>query len=85
MMSERNFVAAELLCEVVQISASHPCTKIARRFVHVVHALENVRLEHGDRHVEPSRVLFDDTAIFRRITGVHDKIFHVKSHVAVAF
>ena len=84
-VSQRDFVAAELFCKVVQISPSHPCAKIARRFVHVVHALENVRLEHGDRHVEPSRVLFDDTAVFGRIAGVHDKIFHVKIHVAVAF
>lgn len=78
MMSERNFVAAELLCEVVQISASHPCTKIARRLVNVVYALENVRLKYGYRHVESTSVFLDYTAIFRRISRVHNEIFDVK-------
>ena len=85
MMSERDFVATELLCEVVQISASHPCAKIARRLVNVVHALENIRLEYGYRHVETTSVFFDYTAIFGSISRVHNKIFDVKIHVAVTF
>ena len=46
---QRDFVASQLLCKVVQISPSHSRAKIARRFVYIVNGLENIRFEYGDR------------------------------------
>lgn len=44
-MAERNFVAAKLLCKMVQMAAAHSRTEIARRIFHMVNGVKNIGLK----------------------------------------
>lgn len=83
-VAQRNLVAAQVLCLVVEVAAAHLCANVAGGTFRVVRHVENVRLENGDGNFQELRVAFDFLAVDFVVTGVHHQVFHVEFHVAVA-
>ena len=84
MVAERYLVAAELLREFIEISASHPRAEIAGRFFDIVDGFEYVRLEYVYRDVQCPRVVLDYPAVLGIIAGIHDEILDVEINIAVS-
>ena len=83
-VAQRNLVAAQVLCLVVEVAAAHLGANVAGGTFGVVCHVENVRLENGDGNFQELRVAFDFLAVDFVVTGVHHQVFHVEFHVAVA-
>ena len=83
-VAQRNLVAAQVLCLVVEVAAAHLGANVAGGTFGVVRHVENVRLENGDGDFQELRVAFDFLAVDFVVTGVHHQVFHVEFHVAVA-
>ena len=83
-VAQRNFVAAQVLCLVVEVAAAHLGANVAGGTFGVVRHVENVRLENGDGNFQKLRIAFDFLAVDFVVTGVHYQVFHVEFHVAVA-
>lgn len=77
-MAERNFVAAKLLCKMVQMAAAHSRTEIARRIFHMVNGVKNIGLKNSNRNMKTLCVVLDDFAVLRAVSRVHDNKFHFK-------
>ena len=77
-MAERNFVAAKLLCKMVQMAAAHSRTEMARRIFHMVNGVKNIGLKNSNRNMKTLCVVLDDFAVLRAVSRVHDNKFHFK-------
>ena len=83
-VTQRNLVAAQVLCLVVEVAAAHLGANVAGGSFGVVRHVENVRLENGDGNFQKFRIAFDFLAVDFVVAGVHHQVFHVEFHVAMA-
>ena len=59
MMPQRNLVAAELLCKMIQMAAAHSRAEVTRRIFDMVNRIENIGLEELGVAVERDKVVVD--------------------------
>ena len=83
-MSQRDFVAAKLLCFLVQVAAAHTGAEVAGRLITVVGDIKDVRLKYCDGNVQQRGVALDLLAVDFIIAGVHDEVDELKRNLAVA-
>ena len=83
-VAQRNLVAAQVLCLVVEVAATHLGANVAGGTFGVVCHVENVRLENSDGDFQEFCVAFDFLSVDFVVAGVHHQVFHVEFHVAVA-
>ena len=83
-MSQRNFVAAQLLGLAVQVSPAHPGAEVTGVLVGVVGDRKNIALKNGHRDVQQLRVGFDLLAVDLVVAGIHDQKHQFKRNIAVA-
>ena len=76
MMAECNLVAAELLCKMVQMTASHSRAEIARRIFHMVYGIKNIGFKNRDRNMKTLCIIFNDLAVLRAVSRIHDNEFY---------
>ena len=83
MVPKRNFIAAKLLREAVQVAAAHPRAEVARRFLDVVNGLEYVRLEYRDRYAQRAGVILDYAAVVGIVARIHHEVLDLEIDLAV--
>ncbi len=83
MVSERDLIAAELLRLLVQMTAAHPGAEIAGGGADVVHRIEDVRLEKGERNPQKRRIALDDPPVGLVVSRIHAQEREVKAELAV--
>ena len=84
MMSQCNFVAAQLLGLLVQVAAAHAGAQVTGGFIAVVGNCEHIRLKNCDGDIQQCGVAFDLLAVDLIIAGVHHQKHQLKGHIAVA-
>ena len=77
-MTQRDFVAAELLGLAVKVAAPHAGAEVAGRFVRAVGHLEDIGLEYRDGDVQQRRVALDALAVDGVVAWVHDEEFYLE-------
>lgn len=66
-MTECDFVTAELLCLFVEITSPHSCAKVAGIFVNIVNRIKNICFKNGYRNVQPTGIALDYITIFNAV------------------
>lgn len=77
-VTERNFVAAQILGKAVEMPPPHPCAEVARVSFNMIDRFEYIRLENMDRYAEIFCVVLDNFAVVGIVAGVHYEIFDLE-------
>ena len=83
MVTERNLVASEFLCLVVEIATAHAGAQIARGFFDAVHRIKDLRLKNRHRNSHEFRIVFNDLAVCFTVSRVHHKKDKLKRELVV--
>ena len=84
-MTECDFVTAELLCLFVEITSPHSCAKVAGIFVNIVNRIKNICFKNSYRNVQPTGIALDYITIFNAVARVHYKKNKLKRKFIVSF
>ena len=82
-MTERDLVAAQLLCSAVQISPAHTCAQIARRLLDLIDGIEDIGLEDGDGYTEHGGIALDELPVDIAVSRIHHEKYQLERELAV--
>ena len=83
-MTQRDFIAAQLLRFFVQMAAAHAGAEVAGRFFTVIGNIKNVGFKYCDGDMQQGGVALDLLAVDLVVAGVHHQIDQLERHFAVA-
>ena len=83
-MTQRDFIAAQLLRFFVQMAAAHAGAEVAGRFFAVIGNIKNVGFKYRDGDMQQGGVALDFLAVDLVVAGVHHQIDQLERHFAVA-
>ena len=82
-MAERDFITAERPRLIVQMSAAHFCAEVAGVAVGFIRNAENIRLKNRHGDFEQTCVIFNLSAVFGAVAGIHYEVDKLKVKIAV--
>ena len=83
MMSKRDFVASQLPCKRIKISAAHSRAQIAGGLLHGIYRIKNVTFKNRNRDLKRSGIVLNYLTVFLIIARIHHQILDFKIHLAV--
>ena len=79
-----DLIAAQLLCLIVEVTTAHSRAEVAGIVLYIVHGVEYIRFEHGDRDPHQLRVRLDYRAVLAAVARVHHQEYQIEVELAVA-
>ena len=83
-MTQRNFVAAQLLSLAVKIASSHAGAEVAGVVFHVINGVENISLKNSYGDIHELGVALDNGTVLGAVAWVHYKKYQLKGEFSVA-